>query len=167
MDLKKIFSNKLSIIFFFLLIIVAGIILSVKWHHKNNEQTIIKLPFENCYAQNKICTLIIDELKIEISFSKNIYYLKHFDVSVSTESKTDIDVESIHIDFKMKNMNMGVNRFILTKISSENKRQNWKGRALLPVCVTGRADWVSELEIMTKQNKYILTLPLNVKQTSN
>jgi len=95
---------------------------------------------------------------------KNIYYLKKFNVDIWVESKKNTNIESIHIDFKMKNMNMGVNHFILNKIKSENKKQKWQGKMLLPVCVTRRADWFSELAVITKQKKYILEFPILVKK---
>lgn len=138
-----------------------------KWTDQRIERSIIEVSAGNCPAQHQICTVKLDEFIIGISFDKNIYYLKKFDVSVWTENKESADIESIHIDFKMNNMNMGVNRFMLTKVNSKNNKQQWQGKALLPICVTGRADWFSELEIMTKQNKYILTFPLQVKRTSN
>ena len=64
-------------------------------------------------------------------------------------------------------MNMGVNRFSLRKAEIKNQKQKWQGKALLPVCVTGRADWLAELEVVTNQSKYIIAIPLSVKQASN
>ena len=167
MDWKTVFLNNKIIVLYILFIIVIMISQNFKWTDQRIERSIIEVSAGNCPAQHQICTVKLDEFIIGISFDKNIYYLKKFDVSVWTENKESADIESIHIDFKMNNMNMGVNRFMLTKVNSKNNKQQWQGKALLPICVTGRADWFSELEIMTKQNKYILTFPLQVKRTSN
>ena len=62
---------------------------------------------------------------------------------------------------------MGVNRFLLKKTNFRNEKQKWQGKALLPICVTGRADWVSELEVVTQKSKYVFSFPIFVKQASN
>lgn len=142
-------------------IIIAG--LNAIHTEDNNKLSSIKVSIGDCNVQQKQCKAELKEFDIEISMDKNIFYLKKFNVDVWAENKGSTNIESIQVDFKMKNMNMGINHFILNKIKSENKKQNWKGSALLPVCVTGRADWFSELTISTKQNKYILEFPILVK----
>ena len=165
--MKKIRLNRKNTISIFLFIIVTIIFLGSKLPIQSKEWKIKKIPVENCNTQKQTCIVNLDELKIGISLDKNIYYLKKFDVSIWTEVKKNYDIDSIYIDFKMNNMNMGVNRFMLLKVNSENNKQQWQGTALLPICVTGRADWFSELEVVTKQTKYILTFPLNVKRSNN
>ena len=133
----------------------------------NNEieqRKIIRLQVDKCNAQKQKCSVNLNGHKIRISFDENVFYLKPFYISVSDENNDSNNIESIQIDFKMKNMNMGVNRFLLEKIHSENNQPFWKGKALLPICVTGRADWVSELNIVTKDYNYIISLPLLVKK---
>ena len=95
---------------------------------------------------------------------KDIYYLKRF--SVLVENNEPHNIKSMKISFKMKDMDMGNNQFTLNKVKLINKKKSWKGDALLPICVTGRADWFSELEIITKENKYIIEFPIFVKKAS-
>lgn len=106
----------------------------------------------------------MNEHNLEVSMDKNIYYLKKFNINIFIENNDHFHVESINVSFNMKNMNMGSNRFNLKKAISENNKEYWKGTALLPICVTGRADWFSELEVVTKQNKYIIEFPILVKK---
>lgn len=134
---------------------------------KNKERIIINVPIDNCNPQKEACKVHNDAINVGISLDENVYYLKPFQVSVWTLSKDDTDVESVQIDFKMKGMNMGVNRFFLTKLNSRNDQQNWRGHALLPICVTGRADWFAELEVNTEKSNYIYTIPVLVKQASH
>ena len=151
-------------LFFIVLVFIVIIFLNVMQVGENNDRPPIKISVVNCNVQKKICKIELEQFNIEISMDKNIYYLKKFNVDIGVEIKEDTNIESIQIDFKMKNMNMGLNHFILNKIKSDNKKQNWHGSALLPVCVTGRADWFSELNIVTKQNKYIIEFPILVKK---
>lgn len=158
--------NKLTILIVFV-IIVAGAFVFTK--NKNEavtfkEKAVIKIQANSCNTGNKECVVELSEFKVKISFDGDIFYLKPFNVSVTNENLENLQLESIQIDFKMNNMKMGVNRFLLK--NDENK-SIWKGIALLPICVTGRADWLSEIELETKTNKYLISLPILVKNSSN
>ena len=153
-----------KILFFIVSVFVIITALNVIQRGENNDRPPIKISVGGCNVQQKKCKVELEKFNIEISMDNNIYYLKKFKVAVWLETKEGTNIESIQIDFKMKNMNMGVNHFILNKMESENKKQNWQGNMLLPVCVTGRADWFSELIIITKQNKYIFEFPILVKR---
>ncbi len=151
------------VILFFSLIILIIVTQNLRWKETDRELTVVKILSENCKPQKKVCNVELSGLNIRILFDEDVFYLKPFNVTVWTEGNAA--VKSVHIDFKMKNMNMGVNRFLLTEVG--NKKQSWQGKALLPICVTGRADWFSELEIVIGKKKYILTFPLIVKQATS
>ena len=153
-------------------IVFISIILAVYIQNKNDvvdikEKNIIKIQPNNCGIENKECVVELREFKVKISFDENIYYLKRFNVSVLNESSDNLNLKSIQVDFKMNNMNMGVNRFMLKKSVLENNKQVWQGKALLPICVTGRADWLSEFEFETTKNKYLISVPILVKKSPN
>ena len=155
-----ILKNKFVILVFLIIIIVSLFIAADKYNFYHKEKELPQVLVENCLVQDKPCVANIDDLKLRISFAKNIYYLKPFDISISTSNASE--PTSISVDFKMKNMDMGVNRFQLKR--DANKSDLWQGKALLPICVTGRADWYSELEVTTKKGRYQIILPILVKQ---
>ena len=129
--------------------------------------TAINISFSHCNVQKETCNVDTDDFSLNISFDEHVYYLKPFNFSISSKLKSNVEIESVQIDFKMKNMDMGVNRFMLKNINIKNKFQTWKGKALLPICVTGRADWISELEVITEDTKYIISFPISVKKAIN
>lgn len=132
----------------------------------SNELQSIYLSVKDCNVQEKKCKVETKEFNVEISMDENIFYLKRFNIAVLAENNEKSHIESIKVSFKMKNMNMGNNHFILKKVKSINNKKSWKGDALLPICVTGRADWFSELEVVTQKNKYIIGFPIFVKKAS-
>ena len=150
-----------SIVVIFLIIFT---LVFTKYMENNDLKEEITISIDNCNAQEKSCSLVTSEFKFDVSLDENIYYLKPFYISITTETQADKNVESVKVDFKMKNMNMGVNHFVLKKIQSDKNKEVWKAKALLPICVTGRADWVSEFEVMTKNNKYLISLPVEIKK---
>lgn len=159
-------SNK-SIIFLLLLIVTIISVYQLSTQNFFNKSTEIEIQVLKCKPQKQTCEIVTEDFNIEISLNENIFYLKPFIISVLIENKLNDSIESVQIDFKMKGMNMGVNRFMLTQKSIKDKKQEWEGNALLPICVAERADWFAEFEIVTKMKKYIFSVPVNVKQVSN
>ena len=161
----NISDKKLMILGILILMITIIIVKNLNGVSDVDNRVITQMISENCNAQQSACTVKLDDFKLNVSFEKNIYYLKPFTVSVWTEN--DFPLESVYINFKMKNMNMGVNRFKLKSGAAINNRHHWQGTALLPVCVSGRADWFSELDVVTKKGRYRLIFPLLVEQVTN
>lgn len=128
----------------------------------NNDESII-ITINDCHPQSGECLVMLGSVKMNVSLNKKIKYLEPFNIKVEFDSEKKFTVDSVNILFKMLNMDMGLNRFSLKKKDNEqkNKVQAWVGKAVLPVCITGRADWVSELEINTN-NKYKISFPITV-----
>lgn len=158
---------KIKIILLIIALIVLMILQNLMRTNDHNRKNQILIPVSECHPQFKKCNLKINDLDIEIATDKDIFYLQQFTVSVWIEGENNSNIELIYIDFKMKNMNMGVNRFKLVKSNKQDIKQLWTGAALLPVCITGRADWFAELELITRENKYMLSFPIAVKQGRN
>ena len=157
---------KLTIPLVFVIIIASSFIFI---QNKNKpdlfkEKDVIKIQPNNCHIESKECIVDLNELKVRVVFDEDIFYLKPFNVSVTNENSENLKLKSIKIDFKMNNMNMGVNRFLL---KNDDNKSLWQGKALLPICVTGRADWLSEIELATKNTRYLISLPILVKKSSN
>lgn len=156
-----------SKIIIFILFISLFFIFNYK---KSNIETpplsITHIVVENCNPQKQACAVEFENVKLEILLDKNIYYLKPFNISVTSDLKKHSKIENIRIEFKMKNMDMGVNRFELKGRIGKN-HSLWESKALLPICVTGRADWSAELEVVTEKSKYRLSFPFLVQKVTN
>lgn len=164
--MKNLYRN-IIIVLLFISVIVVITFQSINKGEDGIELTVITMPASNCIPQEQICNVESDKFKFEVSFDENVYYLKPFTISVKTLEKNNHEIISIVVDFKMKSMDMGVNRFKLLKVNKMDGKKSWIGKVLLPICVVRRADWNSEIEIITKQNKYIYSFPLDVKKTNN
>ena len=69
-------------------------------------------------------------------------------------------VKSIHVDFAMQNMEMGLNRYRLIQASQSDA---WQAEVTLPICVQGRSDWNMLLEIEAGKKIQRFKLPFSVK----
>lgn len=53
-------------------------------------------------------------------------------------------VKNIHVDFAMRSMEMGLNRY---RLIQANQSGDWQAEVTLPICVQGRSDWNMLIEI--------------------
>lgn len=122
------------------------------------EKKIVK----ECFVQNKDCEVFIKNRKVKFSTDEHIYYLKPFFAKVLVEDKFGLNIESIKVEFKMKGMNMGLNNYSLNRFALENNKTMWKGKVVLPVCITGRKEWFVSYKIKFSNEIYTVIFPVNV-----
>ena len=53
-------------------------------------------------------------------------------------------VQSVHVDFAMQPMEMGLNHY---RLIQSNQTSDWRAEVTLPICVQGRSDWSLLVEI--------------------
>jgi len=99
------------------------------------------------------CSATADGLNVLVRFDAPARALKPFPVSLKTDS--DKPVERVMVTFLMRDMDMGLNRYRLER----DAQGGWRGKVTLPVCVSGRSDWVAAFEMTTAQRQYRLQLP--------
>lgn len=134
----------------------------LQFHHSNENFSNIEIKNAICHSSENTCSVENDSFKLNLEMDKKIYYLTAFNVSARSEIKNKLPITKILLDFKMKGMDMGVNQVLLEPAKNDNNIQQWQGSGLLPICVSGRADWVAELEIYINQTRYHLQFPVNV-----
>lgn len=73
-----------------------------------------------------------------LRFSESPKVLQPFTLSVQAEG-----LDRAEAAFSMAGMDMGVNRYRL----QQQPRGEWTAKVILPVCVTGRSDWLLNLTL--------------------
>lgn len=149
---------------FLLFIAIFIAVLKLMPKNKKNDMIPVYVSTVDCAVQEKKCQISLEGINFNILMDENIFYLKKFNVNIFVDNEFKNNIKSIKVSFKMKNMNMGVNVFTLNKVLAEKQNETWKANAILPICVSGRADWVSELEVVIENNKYIFVFPIQVKK---
>jgi len=59
----------------------------------------------------------------------------------------------------MRGMNMGSNLYRLQPDS-----EGYAGRAVLPICTSGRSDWIAEVRIETPHKRYVAPFGFEVNR---
>lgn len=160
--MKKNLNIKTLISLVFIGVLSAVIFQIVNVYNKNLERTVIVIPAGKCIPQEEICKVELGGVNVDVFFEKNIFYLKPFKIFIRTTKNNNI--ESIIVDFKMKGMDMGINRFEFIKVNNTHKKKSWIAKAILPICVNGRSNWIAEILVKIDRIHYKLSFPFEVKK---
>ncbi len=79
--------------------------------------------------------------------------LKPFPVSAHTAGTQP--VETVMVSFFMQGMDMGLNRYRMLGDAASG----WHADVALPICVSGRSDWIAEFEFVTHERRVLLRVP--------
>lgn len=102
------------------------------------------------------CVAAADDLALQFSMGPDLRVLTPFPVRVEVQS--DHRVDSITVTFAMQGMDMGMNRYQLISDGADR----WLGNVTLPVCSSGRSDWIAGLEVTTKGRRFAVEVPFVV-----
>jgi len=93
-------------------------------------------PVVACAALTQGCTL--DQGKLFAKTDSVPTPLKPFDLTVVAPT-----AQEVHVEWHMQGMEMGLNRYRLIRQANGE----WRATITLPVCVTGRRDWLMVIEV--------------------
>jgi hypothetical protein len=92
----------------------------------------------NCPNLATGCSTLLDKTPASVGISGELKVLQPFTVWLKMEG-----VNKVQARFTMEGMDMGFNLYTLRR----DPDGVFRGRVTLPVCVSGRRDWVMTLEI--------------------
>ena len=116
-------------------LVLAALILAELFHVSSAPP-----PEETIRCENLLqgCHITLPSQTLQVKFSTAPNALKPFDLEVTAPA-----ARGIHASLTMPGMEMGPNRYRLIAAGTGV----WRAQVMLPVCVTGRRDWVLLLEV--------------------
>lgn len=114
----------------------------------------------DCDCARQACVARGAELDLELLLGPPVRPMEAFDIRLrSLRGVLGVDAQ-ISVEFQMRAMDMGLNRYRLEPAADGL----WQGRAILPVCTTGRSDWVARIDIEQGGRRWTAELPFTVAQ---
>jgi len=101
---------------------------------------------EGCRAAN-------DFLSVVVVFGSQARALQPFPLQLRLDGHHQ--VESATVAFSMIGMDMGLNRYQL----AGDAMSAWNASVTLPICVSGRTDWVADFELLVDGRRFRLQIP--------
>lgn len=126
--------SKLRHLFPLLLIVLVGVVVW-GYQHQQEEGAVRTL---SCPDLHKGCRIELDGMDVAVSVAGELKPLRAFHVKVAAPRADKVEAR-----FTMEGMDMGFNLYTLR---ADNKGV-FQASVTLPVCVTGRRDWVMNLSV--------------------
>ena len=124
----------------FSIILLLSIVLIVNYFLRQDiDITNTPVEYSKCRLGDQSCEIIIAGHRLELLIEGEVRALKPFIVHIVD---TDNILEQAKVIFEMKAMDMGINQYVFKKVDD-----NWQANVVIPICTTGRLDWVAEFEI--------------------
>ena len=101
---------------------------------------------QGCEAQG-------DGMVVKVVMGPELKPLKPFALTLQVTGSDPVRDITVHLF--MKDMDMGLNRYRLQPL--EAKR--WTADITLPVCTSGRGDWLADIEIRGTKARYRMAVP--------
>ncbi len=108
----------------------------------------------NCNPAKTVCVAADQDYAITLYFPEQVHYLTPFRMLVTTKGFRNTAIEAVNVEYTMVGMDMGLNRFTLASMIDEKGKASYEGEGILPVCVSGRVDWLANVHIITAEKVY-------------
>ena len=109
----------------------------------------------HCDPSRALCLATAEDFELRFGLGPDLRPLRMFSRRVELVGP---EVDGILVDFLMRDMDMGINRFRLTAVGPGR----WTGEGIIPVCWVGRRDWIARLTIETDAGHYRADFPVEI-----
>ena len=110
------------------------------------------IPVTPCPSLVQGCTIELGAEKVSVKTNTTPVPLKPFTLSISASS-----ARTVNVVLQMQGMDMGLNRYRLLRAPNGE----WLATITLPVCVSGRRDWLMMVEVDGKRQALAFQTPGN------
>lgn len=121
---------------------------------EDTQIVLLKTTQPDCNPVEFSCKAGDSQHAITLHFPENVAYLKPFKMRVTILGLGQEEIDKVSVDFKMQGMDMGINRFNLSSVADEQGNVSYEGEGILPVCVSGRVDWLAKTYVLTPDKIY-------------
>lgn len=111
-----------------------------------------------CESAKRSCRLLGEGVEFELSLGPLLRTMETFSITVRHVRGDVASNAQVDVQFQMRDMDMGLNHYRLIADVDEV----WRGQAMLPVCSSGRSDWLAQVTITTDGETWQAVVPFVV-----
>ncbi len=105
----------------------------------------------DCRVYPEGCSAVGPEVELQLRFLDRPNAM----TPAAIELHSSVPLSSATVDFEMAGMDMGLNRYRL----EAGDRETYRAKVMLPVCVSGRRDWIARVQVVTEGRVYRAEFP--------
>lgn len=110
---------------------------------------------QSCDIASAGCVAANEHLSVKVKFDSGFGALKPFRLRLQLDQITPVKIDGIELVFSMQGMQMGLNKYRLIR---ETDRL-WTATVTLPICTSGRSDWLADFELKSSDQKWTARIP--------
>ena len=111
-----------------------------------------------CDSAQRACRARGEDIELELRLGPPVLPMQDFEIQLRSMRGALAADAQVEVQFQMRAMDMGHNRYRLVADADGV----WRGRAMLPVCSSGRSDWFAQLEISAGDRRWQAELPFTI-----
>ena len=112
-----------------------------------------------CDIAQTACAARGEGLAVELALGPDVQPMEAFPIRLRTIEGRLSASAVVELEFRMQAMDMGVNRYRLLR----NDQGAWTGEATLPVCSSGRSEWLAEVDIRHGGQRWTASFPFTAQ----
>ncbi len=109
----------------------------------------------DCRVTEARCEASGSSALVSLMFDGPVTPMSIFGVDVGVAGLAPERVDSVRLAFEMAGMDMGQNRYLLKPVTLPAGMSHWQTQAMLPVCTTGRRDWLAIVTVVVGGEEYV------------
>ena len=132
--------------------------------NKNSDNVVRLVNDSDCNLLQSECLFIYGNRELRLNLSGTVRTMRPFKLSAQVQNFNS-NITAISASFIMKSMEMGFNKFKLTRKEFSNpnsETEMWLASILLPVCVSKRSDWEMRVRVETSKNIFEAVIPVQI-----
>ena len=145
-------------------LLLAGVVLFGLWAYRSgpNAESGTATPLKvaaDCDSARATCVAQAEGLAVELALGPEVRPMTPFQIRLLAAEGPLSASAGVELEFQMRAMDMGLNRYRLRR----DEQGIWSGRAILPVCSSGRSDWLAQLDIRDGERRWTAVLPFTTE----
>lgn len=111
-----------------------------------------------CTPLGRPCRALGTGMTVAFELAAEARPMRAFPVRVAVGGDADRSADAVSVEFLMEGMDMGLNRFRLQR----REPGQWGAQVTLPICTTGRSDWLAVVDVDTADRRYRARFPFEL-----
>ncbi len=150
------FINQRSVLIILMMLLIAYFLQLREGYFSVDRQSTVYLQQQlvvdrDCDVTQGKCNSSRDELRLSLALLEQPGALQSFPAEVNVEGLGSPEHLDIGLVFSMKGMDMGDLR---QKLVFDRQTKTWRGQVILPICSTGRRDWLARVDVINGDTIY-------------
>ena len=124
---------------------------------------VVSMPAATCSPVGGPCTVTVPPRSLALELNGDVRPLRPIELLLRLPDSALPSAGPASVDFVMVGMDMGLNRYTLTRQADGS----YRAKIILPVCSTGRSDWVAKVSAVVGQEMWTAEFPFTAEPSTH